>query len=133
MVRISTEKRSRIYTLVQEGYPTRFIAEKENIAQSSVVRIKKKVETTGSVKDLPKSGRPRIFTGRNERNIINMLVSGECSTAVDIQKNLKTHAKINVSTNTVKRTLRRNGFSSRIKRKKPYLKKKTSSVKVEIC
>ncbi|CAI2198815.1 6908_t:CDS:1, partial [Funneliformis geosporum] len=47
-----------------------------------------------SVKDLPKSGRPRLFTGRDERNIIRMLSSGECSTAVDIQKNLKNNSKI---------------------------------------
>ena len=121
MVRISYEK--RIYALVQEGYPSRYIEKKENVSQSSVVRIARKVRTTGSVKDLPKSGRPRIFTGRDERNIINMLTTGECSNAVEIQKNLKTNKRINVSSSTVKRTLRRNGFSSRIKRKKPYLKK----------
>ncbi len=86
IVRISNEKHSRIYTLVQEGYPSRYISKKENVAQSSVIWIKKKVEITGSVKDLPKSGCSRIFTGWNEHNIINMLSSGECSTAIKFKK-----------------------------------------------
>ena len=67
------------------------------------------------MKDLPKSGHPRIFTGRDERNIINMLTSGECSNAVEIQKSLKTNKRINISSSTMKCTLHRNGFSSRIK------------------
>ncbi|CAG8734884.1 14111_t:CDS:1, partial [Funneliformis caledonium] len=46
--------------------------------------IKQKVEATGSVKDLPKSGHSRLFTGRDERNIIGMLLSEKCSIAVDI-------------------------------------------------
>jgi len=133
MVRISYEKRARIYALVQEGYPSRYIEKKENVSQSSVVRIARKVRTTGSVKDLPKSGRQRIFTGRDERNIINMLTTGECSNAVEIQKNLKTNKRINVSSSTVKRTLRRNGFSSRIKRKKPYLKKKHRGLRLKFA
>src|SRR5436305_2551341 len=123
MARLSIGKRNRIYSLTQEGLSSRHVASRENVAQSTVIRIKQKMESTGYLKNLPKSGRPRIFTGRDERNIVKMLWSGECSTAVDIKKKLKSDYKISVSENTVKRTLRRNGFSSRIKKKKPYLKK----------
>lgn len=124
MARLSLGKRTRICTLINEGYSSRYIASKENVNQSSVIRMKKKVEETGSVKDLPKTGRPRIFTGRNERNVVRLITTGECSTAADIQKKLKSDDQIDVSVCTVKRTLHRNGLSSRIKRKKPYLKKK---------
>ncbi|CAG8450916.1 6186_t:CDS:2 [Dentiscutata heterogama] len=55
-------RRSRIYSLVREGYPSRYVAKKEGVSQSSVVRITQKAAKTGSVKDLPKSGRPRVFT-----------------------------------------------------------------------
>jgi len=133
MGRLSISKRARIHELVLEGYPSRFIASRENVAQSTVIRIKKKVETTGSVKDLPKPGRPRIITGRDERNVIRHILNGECSTAVDIQKRLKTDGKFDVSVSTVKRVLRRNGFSGRIKRKKPYLKKKHRELRLKFA
>ncbi|CAB5356751.1 unnamed protein product [Rhizophagus irregularis] len=37
----------------------------------------------------------------------------ECSTAVDVQKSLKVNEKIEVSANTIRRTLKRNGLNSR--------------------
>ncbi|CAG8443109.1 2287_t:CDS:2 [Scutellospora calospora] len=48
MVCISVEKRVRIYGLAQEGFPSRYIAKKENVSQSSVVRICNKAEETGT-------------------------------------------------------------------------------------
>ena len=125
MVRISDNKRSRIYALYKEGFSSRYIAKKENVSQPSVVRICNKVEATGSVKDLPKCGAPRIFTNRDERSIIRLLASGKCSNAVEIQKYLRIYENIVVSEDTVKRALRRNGLSSRVKRKKPFLNKRT--------
>ena len=86
MVRISVEKRSRIYSLVREGYPSCYVAKKEGVSQLSVVRINQKAVKTGSVKDLPKSGRPRVFTERDERSIVRLLASGECFNAVEIKK-----------------------------------------------
>ena len=64
---------------------------------------------------MPKPGRPRIITGRDEQNVVRHILNGECSTAVDIQKRLKTDGKFDISVSTVKRVLRKNGFSGRIK------------------
>ncbi|CAG8850082.1 42472_t:CDS:2, partial [Gigaspora margarita] len=128
MVHISVERRARIYALVREGYPSRYVAKKESVSQSSVVRISQKAVKTGSVKDLPKSGRPREFTERDERNMIRLLASGECSNAVEIQKKLKIDRKIETSENTVRRILRKNGLSSRVKRKKPVLTERTRRI-----
>ena len=124
MVYLSPEKRARIFTLFEEGYPSRYIASKENVSQSTVIRIKQRKDTNGTFKNQPKSGRPRYLTGRNERNVLRLISSGKCTNAVAIQKKLKIEDKIEVSESTVKRTLRRNGLSSRIKCKKPYLRKK---------
>ena len=87
MVYIPIEKRAQIYTLLQEEYSSRFIANRENISQSTVIRIKQKKDTHDTFKDLPKPGRTRIFTGRDERNIIRLISNGDCSTAASIQKN----------------------------------------------
>ena len=120
---LSVEKRSRICTLFEEGYPSRYIASKENISQSTVIRIKQRKDKNGTFKNQPKPGRPRHLTGRNERNVLWLISSGKCTNAVSIQKKLKVEEQIEVSESTVKRTLRRNGLNSRIKRKKTYLRK----------
>jgi hypothetical protein len=48
----------------------------------------------------------------------------ECTTAVQLQKSLKTSDNIEVSTNTIRRALKRNGLVARVKHKKPLLSKK---------
>ena len=123
MVYLTTEQRSKICTLLEEGYPSHYIAAKEGVSQSTVIRIKQRKDTTGTFKNKPKTGRPRLLTGRHERKVLRYITTGECTNAVAIQKNLKTEEQIEVSDSTVKRTLRRNGLGSRIKRKKPYLRK----------
>ena len=133
MGRLSAGKRTRICTLLQEGYSSRDVASRENVSQSAVVRLNAKAKATGSVKDLPGRGHKRIFTGRNERNLVWLITTGECSTAVDIQKTLKINDQIDVSACTVRRTLHRNGLSSRIKRKKLYLKKKHQAQRLKFA
>jgi hypothetical protein len=56
--------------------------------------------------------------------VLRLIITGECTNAVAIQKKLKTEEQIEVSECTIKRTLHRNGMSVRVKCKKPYLRKK---------
>ena len=67
MVYLSPEKRARIFTLFEEGYPSRYIASKENVSQSTVIRIKQRKDTNGTFKNQPKSGHPRYLTGQNNK------------------------------------------------------------------
>ncbi|CAG8738574.1 28317_t:CDS:2 [Gigaspora margarita] len=78
MPRISVEKRSRIHALVQEGFPSRYVANKENVWQI----------VGGSVKDLPKEGRPRLLTERDKRNAIRLLTSAVVSVTILLKKYL---------------------------------------------
>ena len=89
MPRISLTKRSRIYTLRQEGYTVREIAASEQVSPDSVLRICKKKEETGCFEDKPKPGRPRTLSDRYERNASRLITSGECSTAVEVQHRLQ--------------------------------------------
>ncbi|CAI2182129.1 1117_t:CDS:2 [Funneliformis geosporum] len=59
-------KRNRIMTLIEEGYPSHFITSREDVNQFSVIRIRQKANKTGSVKDLPKTDRPRIFDNHDD-------------------------------------------------------------------
>ena len=114
------EKRSRIYTLIQEGYNSREIANRENVDHATVLRIKKRKEETGSFDVAPRPGRPRILTERHERNIAKLVKSGECSNAIQIQKKLATDENTLISPNTIRRALRRQGLVARVKKKNPY-------------
>ncbi|CAG8848827.1 41199_t:CDS:1, partial [Gigaspora margarita] len=113
MPHIPIERRSRIHTLIRKGYSSRYVAKKENVSQSLVVRISQKAEKVGSVKDLPKSGRPQVLTERDEQNAICLLASSECSKAVEIQKKIKIGHKIETSESTVRHILQRNGLCAR--------------------
>ncbi|CAB4384435.1 unnamed protein product [Rhizophagus irregularis] len=77
MVYLSIEKRSRICALLEEGYPSRYVADKKKISQSTVIRIKKRKNATGTFKDKPKSGRPRLLTGRNKRKVLQCITTGQ--------------------------------------------------------
>ncbi|RHZ85601.1 hypothetical protein Glove_63g120 [Diversispora epigaea] len=89
----------------------------------SVIRIKQRKDKTGTFKNQPKSGCPRLITDCIERNVVRLITTGECTNAVAIQKKLRTDDQIDVSECTIKRTLHRNGLGARVKCKKPYLKK----------
>ena len=102
MVYLSIEKRSRICALLEEGYLSRYVAVKEEVSQSTVIRIKQCKDATGTFKNKPKPGHPRLLTGQNERKVLQYIITGECTNAVAIQKNLKTEEQVEVSDSTVK-------------------------------
>jgi transposase len=124
MPKVSPQKRARIAALLSTGLSTRDIARREQVSQSTVARLRHVDYASRDYKDAPRSGRPRRLTDRHERSIVRVLASGECQTAVDVQSHLRAHANVSVSANTVRRVLRRRGFASRVKRKKPFLTEK---------
>lgn len=120
---LTIEQRARIILLLEEGYSTRSIAERESVSQTAVVKTGKRKRETGNLKDRPREGRPVKFTKREERRTVRKITRNECSTAVDIQKELKKEGK-DVSTETVRRVLKKKGLKSKVKCKKPFLSKK---------
>jgi len=123
MPRISQENHSQIFTLREEGYSVREIAASEQVGLASVLRICKKKKETGTFDDLEKTGRPRLLTDRYERYAIRLLMTEQCSTALEVKIKLKSDLGIDISVESVRRIFWRNGLSSKTKRKKPILKK----------
>jgi transposase len=133
--RLTTEQKVTAITLIEEGYSYRQIAIRigENVQPSTIQRLKKKYDETGKIKNRPPPGRPHLLTSRDERTVICRIMTNECSTAVDVQKSLKINEKIDVSTNTVRKTLKRNGLASRTKTKKPFLSKTHRKKRLEFA
>ncbi|CAB5393933.1 unnamed protein product [Rhizophagus irregularis] len=94
MCRLNEEKRIRICTLLEES-----------IYSPSDLARKYKV----------------ILTQRTERRAARYIISGECSTAVQVQKKLQVDHKIEVSAETVHRAFKKNDLKSMVKVKKPLL------------
>jgi transposase len=111
--------------MIERGFASREIAAKIGCgSHTTILRLKKKYEETGNVKDKQRPGRPPKLNERNERTIIRRLLTGECTTAVSLTKSIQVNEDIEVSAETIRRVLRKNGFAARAKRKKPLLSKK---------
>ncbi|CAB4401305.1 unnamed protein product [Rhizophagus irregularis] len=116
------EERIRICTLLEESiYSPSDLARKYKVSVSTITRLYEKFQKTKSVKDLPKTGRPHLLTQRTERRAARYIISGECSTAVQVQKKLQVDHKIEVSAETVRRAFKKNDLKSMVKVKKPLL------------
>lgn len=100
------------------------VAHREHVSQSTVNRVRKNKEATGSFANRPKSGRPRVVSVHDERKMLRLIASGKCSTATEVQGRLQTEDNLRISAQTVRRTFQRNGLESRVRRKKPLLRKK---------
>ncbi|GET03339.1 IS630 family transposase [Rhizophagus clarus] len=85
--------------MIERGFASREIAAKIGCkSHVTILNLKKKYEETSKVEDKQRSGQPRKLNERNERTIIRRLMTNE--------------------------SLKRNGLSARVKRKKPLLSKK---------
>lgn len=119
--RVSIEHRVRIVVLAEEGHTSRYIATKVPCNQSTIVRILKKYETIGKVDDLPRSGRPRKTTVRDDRILKRMCLQNRHLTSPELLSSWKKHADIDVCPSTVRARLHSVGLKGRRARKKPLL------------
>ena len=71
MPKINQYKRQRTIDLFNEGLSQRQIAQQLQFAQTSVSYILRKHKKGLGTEDKPRSGRPRKFSTRLERRIIN--------------------------------------------------------------
>src|SRR5271169_437218 len=126
MKSISETAKSRILSPVQKGLSIREVTKTTGISKSTVSNYRAKY-----LSDVPRPspGRPRILSVRQERNLVRLTSSGRCVTAEEAQRCLRSEYGIEVCTNTLRRTFRRNGLQSRVQQKKPLLRK-TSSKKI---
>jgi transposase len=67
---LSLEKQARIISLIEEGYETNYIAAKEGVHRSTITRIRKRKEETGSIEYKKNPGRPRIISTHIERKVV---------------------------------------------------------------
>lgn len=111
----------RIITLIEEGYSQRHVAHALGVNQSSVSRALARYREIGSCERRPVPGRPRCTTRGDERFVTLQALRRRHLTARQLQSDLSRARNTVVSTQTVRRILRRDGIRARVALTAPHL------------
>ncbi len=119
----SLEIKKKIIQEYEKGGTLGGIANQFSISKATVQSIVKKFNDFGLITNLPKSGRKKILTPTDERNLIRKVQANPRLTRKAIVNDFALAGK-SVSTSTVKRVLNKNGFKARRPQKTPLHKKR---------
>uniref|UniRef100_A0A034WTK7 Transposable element Tcb2 transposase n=1 Tax=Bactrocera dorsalis TaxID=27457 RepID=A0A034WTK7_BACDO len=120
---ISLETRKIIIDLKKKGKSLREIAQIVGRHHTTIKKIIDKFENFKLVENFKRSGRPKVLTEREERQIVGIVRTNPRSSAVQIAKDITADTGKSVSSNTIRRILHKNGFYGRRPRKKPFISK----------
>ena len=121
--RISDETRHQVVFYHQQKMGYKKIAQTLYLAQSTVRNIVKKHQKTGTVNDLPKTGRPRKTSKRVDKLIVKQFDEMPFSTAKDVEKYINENNLANISSQTVRRRSKEAQIRCFSARRKPLLSK----------
>jgi transposase len=115
--KLTMEQRCEVLAKVKEGYSYRKVAQIMKIHYLTVFGIVRKHAATNSVRDLPRDGRPKKTTVREDRMLVRMSMKNRRMTSSDIRK----QSAVDISTSTVRRRLLKAGLQGCVAAKKPLL------------
>jgi IS30 family transposase len=82
MPRLNNNDRNQALGMMRAGISTREVARLFNSHQSTIVRLRKRFQTTNIVSDRPRPGQPRVTTDQQYRNIRLQHLRNRFKTAV---------------------------------------------------
>lgn len=122
--RLSLPERGMAIAYSDCGLSQREVAKKIGCGKSTVGDLLSKVAKTGTFEDLPRSGRPRSTTARDDRHLKFASLANRKKTAVTLHKEMPLeNGELVCRQRTVRNRLIENGLNGRIARKKPFLTK----------
>ena len=113
----SKELRELIIKLSERGLSYRKIGQETGTPFSTVQTIIRRYKNEHRVEDKPKSGRPKLFTDRDERLILRRVRDNPQISAVEVSSNMR----VNAHPESVRRVLKRANYNGRVARNKPYV------------
>jgi hypothetical protein len=122
--KLSEGERGRAYGMREKGATFEEIAATLKCDESTVRCIVKKYDKEKTFRDLPKSGRSRKTSPREDRNLkFNSLQNRRLTGKAIALKIAPNFTKKRVSVNTIKGRLQEVGLNGRVARRKPWLTK----------
>lgn len=130
---LSTFLRARIVTLHDEGKTLREIGKIVKRPFSTVRYIINKYKITGSVENLPRSGRPKILNDREERAILKEVQKDPKISAQTLASNIAEAKGKSVCAETVRKVIRNAGYNGRVARRKPFISEQNRVKRLEFA
>lgn len=125
--------RKRLVQLVQAGTPMAQVAKQLSVSRSSVWRAVQRFRKEGSMNTLPRSGRPRMTTEREDRILRRLSVANPMKTAPDLKREMVVSEGTRCSVRTIRRRLCMFGLYGRHAVKKPLLSLKNRRARLRFA
>lgn len=110
----------------------RTIADHFDCSPTGVMKVVHKIQSTGTVRNLFRSGRKRCTTKRTDRQIVNLVSKQRSITAKEIQNVIQTE-KQRVCLKTISNRLHENKFFGGFATKKPKISEKNRKLRLEFA
>lgn len=125
--------RNLIVKLYCNGKSFREIGHIIGKTHSTVQNIINKFRYEGTVKNTPGRGRKKILSTTEERFICRKIKVNPRTNVRQLTLDVSSRIKKQISVETVRRTLRRDGYHGRVCRKKPYISKVNRQKRLEFA
>ena len=113
MQRLPENQRWVAIGALQAGSTQVNVARRLGVSQSVISRLWNRYQTYRTVNDLPRSGRPRVTTMRQDRLVVTTALRNRTHNATQLQNRLQQVTGIRVSTQTVRNRLHAARLSAR--------------------
>ena len=114
MPRLSNEERACIVGMLEMGCSQTHVARRFNVSRSTIVRLVRRINITGSLRDRPRPRPPRVTSVRQDNFIRQRHLRNRLATAISIYSTSPSclgNRGRHISSNTVRRRLRERGIN----------------------
>src|SRR6266850_368088 len=118
MCPISSSQKENILSLASNGHSTCHIASSLGVSQPTVSRVLKDLLPN---RDIPLSGHPSKLSPTSQHSIVTQITMGKVANAVQATQHINSIISTPVSSQTVRRVLKKCSFKAVTKKKKPLL------------
>lgn len=129
----SFDQRQLVIFHFAKGKTNREISELLNIPKSTVGDIIRRYKNEDRIDSVPQNGRPKILSQNDERYIMKKVKIDPRISAPKLKTDLESNLGICVSSETVRRVIRKNGLNGRIARKKPFISEVNKKKRIEFA
>ena len=118
---LTASQRAVVIALHQEGLSSRQIAQRVNCHQTTVSRLIKRFNDSGSTAPMTGRGRKRSSSTRDDRALVHTSLRNRFLSSSDLKRKWEMQCGVSVSTSTIRKRLAKAGLHGRRPRKKPLL------------
>lgn len=130
---LSIEEREIIINCHKQGKSYNDISEIVGRSKSTVQKVVNRYENEGRVKNKPRSGRPGKLSAKEKRAIVSIIKKNPFERATKIALDLEHSFQKKVCAETVRRTIKKAGYHSRVARKKPLVNERNRKKRLEFA